>query len=154
VSNDDGTRFWSRFGADVGGLRLFDNHGTWDYLAGGQSLVLWYAKRNPDGSNSGIALQNVPSNFFRSVVCGQSVSGEGGESGLDQLLLYTLWFGCVWPRSEVPSHGKGPSVSDGSRFFCSMTAALGGQLMRTDQSVVVGVAYAVNACYSQFVLCG
>jgi hypothetical protein len=96
VRKDDGTQTWKRSGADVGGLQLYDDHGGWDYMAANGPLVLWHAKTDPGGNgHSGIALQDVPSNFFRAVVCGRSVSGEGNESGKGQLLRYTLWFGCV-----------------------------------------------------------
>jgi hypothetical protein len=95
VRDDDDNQFWKRFGSDIGGLQLFDDHGTWEYEAEIACLVLWYAARNPDGTGSGISLQKVPSNFFRAVTCGRSIGGDGNESGLGQELQYTLWFGCV-----------------------------------------------------------
>jgi hypothetical protein len=95
VWNDDNTRTWKRWGADVGGLHLYDDHGVWDYHPENGSLTLWFTKRHPGGITSGIGLQEVPSNVFREVTCGRSVSGPAFDSGKDQQLRYTLWFGCV-----------------------------------------------------------
>jgi hypothetical protein len=95
VRDDDGSQTWSRWGSDVGGLQLYDNHGTWEYDSPTGLLTLWFAQPESDGSGRGISLQKVPSDFFRAVTCGRSASGSAYESHNRQDLLYTLWFGCV-----------------------------------------------------------
>jgi hypothetical protein len=95
VRDDDGNQTWNKWGSDIGGLQLFDNSGTWEMFSDTNQLVLWFNAANADGSHSGISLDNLPSNVFRAVTCGKSISGTGFESGNARALLYTLWFGCV-----------------------------------------------------------
>lgn len=93
--DDDGNQTWNRFSSSVGGLQLYDDHGSWEYDAPSRILTLWFAKAEDDGSGRGISLQRVPSDFFGAVTCGRSVSGVANESHNGQDLTYTLWFGCV-----------------------------------------------------------
>jgi hypothetical protein len=54
VREDDGSQTWSRWGSDVGGLQLYDHHGTWEYYPSYQYLTLLLAKVASDGGARGL----------------------------------------------------------------------------------------------------